>query len=141
MKRKRGKTKVPVPPTKQPGAVSVKEALDTPHIADEFDSVRLARLAEDIWRLDKRASRETDAEWLAPFLERLADDLHELGVEIIDRTGTPYQDGETLEVLHSDVPVGWPGARIVTEVIAPVIRIEGHVRAKGKVVLGPAKID
>jgi len=141
VKRKRGKAKFVPPRPKERRVPRPQDPQAPTNLVDGIEGARLTRLAEDIWRLGKRANRETAAEWLAPFLERLDDDLRELGVEVIDRTGTSYKDGETIEVLHSDVPPGWTGARIVTEVIAPTIRIEGHVRGKGKVVLGPAKID
>lgn len=100
----------------------------------------LARLAESIWRLNRRAEREANA-WLSPILERMNDDLNDLNVEIIDRTGTPYRDGETMEKLHSDAPVGWTGLLIVTEVISPTIRVGGVVIEEGKVVVGPDSTD
>lgn len=101
------------------------------------DPRALARLAENLWRLRLRAKRETSSDWAQPLLERLDDDLRDLEIEIIDRTGTRYVDGETMEKLHSDAPAGWTGGVIVTEVISPTIRIGGVVIAHGKVVVGP----
>jgi len=98
----------------------------------------LARLAENVWRLERRAERSIEsASWAQPVIERLNDDLRDLGVEIIDRTGTPYSDGETMEKVHSDTPADWAGGLLVTEVICPTIRITGQVVEPGKVVVGP----
>jgi len=98
----------------------------------------LARLAENVWRLERRAERSVEsASWAQPVIERLNDDLRELGVEIIDRTGTAYSDGETMEKVHSDAPADWSGGLLVTEVICPTIRITGQVVEPGKVVVGP----
>lgn len=98
----------------------------------------LARLAEDVWRLAGRARRANDStSWADPVIERLHDDLRELGVEIIDRLGTPYRDGETMEKVHSDAPADWSGSLVVIEVISPPIRIGGKLIEHGKVVVGP----
>jgi hypothetical protein len=105
-------------------------ALDTVKVA-------LARLAEGVWRIERRARREEAADWIKPLLERVNEDLRDLGVEIIDRTGTPYRDGETLEKLHNEASDDWTGVLIVTEVISPTIRIGGVLVGHGKVVVGP----
>jgi len=98
----------------------------------------LARLAENVWRLERRAERSVEsASWAQPVIERLNDDLKELGVEIIDRVGSTYSDGETMEKVHSDAPADWSGGLLVTEVISPTIRIAGQVVEPGKVVVGP----
>jgi hypothetical protein len=105
---------------------------------DGFDLKSLARLAENVWRLEGRARRANDStSWADPVIERLNDDLRELGVEIIDRLGTPYRDGETMEKVHSDAPADWSGPLVVTEVISPPIRIGGKIIEHGKVVVGP----
>lgn len=108
-----------------------------PDMTAGTDKIALARLAEAIWRIERRAKREEGAIWAAPLLERVNDDLRDLGVEIIDRTGTPYRDGEMLEKLHSEAPDGWAGSLVVTEVICPTIRIGGVLVERGKVVVGP----
>ncbi len=111
---------------------------DTAASHDGFDAKCLARLAENIWRLEGRARRATDSTaWADPVIERLNDNLRELGVEIIDRLGTPYRDGETMEKVHSDAPADWSGPLVVTEVISPPIRIGGKLIEHGKVVVGP----
>ena len=105
------------------------------------DRAALARLAENLWRLGCRARREQSGTWAEPILERLNDDLRDLGIEIIDRTGTPYRDGETMEKLHSDAPANWKGGLVVTEVICPTIRVTGVIVEQGKVVVGPDTTD
>ena len=122
------------------GLISGQAALDGSHTAliEVPNQKALARLAENVWRLERRAERSIEsASWAQPVIERLNDDLRDLGVEIIDRTGTPYSDGETMEKVHSDAPADWSGGLLVTEVICPTIRITGQVVEPGKVVVGP----
>ena len=120
-----------------------KENQDSPvhvHVttpSEATDRRALARLAENIWRLERRAGQANESSWAQPVIERLRDDLRDLQVEIIDRTNTPYRDGENVEKLHSDAPDGWTGGLIVIEVINPTIRIGGVVVEHGKVVVGP----
>lgn len=108
-----------------------------PNPSQPSDSQVLARLAENVWRLGIRAQRDDSGSWAKPILERLNEDLRDLGIEIIDRTGTPYRDGETMETLHSDAPADWTGGLVVTEVVCPTIRIGGAIVERGKVVVGP----
>lgn len=111
-----------------------------PSILKDSEVQALARLAESVWRLGARAKRTAESTtWADPVIERLNDDLRELRVEIIDRLGTPYRDGETMEKVHSDAPPEWTGTLVVTEVIAPTIRIAGLIIEHGKVVVGPDK--
>lgn len=133
MKRKPHKSKLQAKP-----ASRERSSAPMDPVAAAANDASLVRLAEDVWRLAKRANREADAGWAMPLIERLDDDLHDLGVEIIDRRGTPYRDGENVEVLHSDVPPDWTGERVVTEVITPTVRIGGRVKGRGKVVIGAA---
>ncbi len=49
----------------------------------------LARLAEGVWRLKRRVDGETSRDWAETIIAGLNHDLQSLGVEIIDRTGTP----------------------------------------------------
>jgi hypothetical protein len=97
---------------------------------------KLGSLAEGVWRIERRARREGAVDWIGSLIERVWDDLAELQVEVIDRTGTPYRDGESLEKLHSDAPDGWTGELVVTEVISPSIRVGGVLVQSGKVIVG-----
>ena len=99
---------------------------------DEF----LAGLAEGVWRLKRRVEGDASRDWAEPIIDGLSHDLQSLGVEIIDRTGTPYTRGDTTEVVHSDAPPDWQGKLTVTEVVRPTIRVSGKVVRHGQVVLG-----
>lgn len=135
-KVRRAKNRHPFTP-KASGSKKPRSQTRKPGRNESIDRKALARLAENVWRLDRRAKRiEDGSDWAQPVIERLTDDLRELGVEIIDRTGTVYSDGETMEKLHSDAPANWSGALVVTEVISPIIRIGGVVIEHGKVVVG-----
>lgn len=146
MAKKRSRAPWQLPPKKRRRGTSVAKAIHgptgavpaaVPEALQLGDRASLARLAENVWRLGCRARREESGNWAQSMIERLNDDLRDLGIEIIDRTGTPYRDGETIERLHSDAPADWTGGLVVTEVICPTIRVGGLIVEHGKVVVGP----
>ena len=100
------------------------------------DPDTLARLAENVWRLKRRVDGETSRDWAESIIAGLNHDLESLGVEVIDRTGTPFSNGETTEVVHNEAPADWQGKLAVTEVIRPTIRVSGTIVQPGQVVLG-----
>lgn len=110
-----------------------------PSQSQAADPETLARLAENVWRLKRRIDGEASRDWADTILAGLDYDLRSLGVEVIDRTGTPFSDGETTEVVHNEAPVDWQGKLAVTEVIRPTIRVSGTIVEHGQVVLGPDK--
>ena len=115
----------------------VTRSTDTTVASDQRQTdAALARLAEGVWRIERRAKREESADWVKPLLERVYEDLRDLGVEIIDLTGRPFGDGYSFEVLHNEAPDGWKGDLVVTEVISPAIRLGGGLVEHGKVVVG-----
>lgn len=101
------------------------------------DAEVLARLAEGVWRLKRRVHGEGARDWAEPIIAGLSHDLHSLGVEIIDRTGTLYNTGESTEVVHNDAPAEWKGRLAVTDVVRPTIRVGGVIVERGQIVLGP----
>ena len=105
------------------------------------DEQALARLAEGVWRLKRRAASQdaNERDWAETIISGLEHDLQDLGVETIDRTGTKFTLGETIQVAHSDAPPGFAGDLTITTVVRPTIRIAGKVLQAGQVVLGPAE--
>ena len=79
--------------------------------------------------------RRAEEPWAKNLVEYFGDSLRELDVEIIDRKGTPYRDGETIEVLHSDAPEGSTDL-VITEAIRPTVKVSGRIVQPGQVVLG-----
>lgn len=108
---------------------SAERAPATYRFSDE-DRVALARLAEGVWRLERRAEEP----WAKNLVEYFGDSLRELDVEIIDRKGTSYLDGETIEVLHSDAPEGSTDL-VIKETIRPTVKVGGRIVQPGQVVL------
>ena len=109
----------------------------TPTISHAADPEVLARLAEGVWRLKRRVDGETSRDWAETIIAGLNHDLESLGVEVIDRTGTPYARGETTEVVHNEAPSDWQGELTVMDVVRPTIRVSGIIVQPGQVVLGP----
>ena len=87
--------------------------------------------------MQRRSLRGGGTEWLAPGLQRLMDQLEDLGLSFLDRTGQPYANGETLEVVARDGPEDWQGQLVITEVISPAVLIDQKLYDGGRVVIGP----
>ncbi|KKM90334.1 hypothetical protein LCGC14_1239670, partial [marine sediment metagenome] len=100
----------------------------------------LADQARDLWRLQRRAEAADGGTGDTRLLFRLNEidkRLKAQGVEIIDRTGTPYGLGETTEVIINDAPAGTEKF-IVSDVIQPTVKVDGKIVVPGQVVIDAA---
>jgi hypothetical protein len=101
----------------------------------------LINIAVEVWRLDK-LNIESDSDRIAikRFINYLQRFLEEYKVEIIDLTEQPYEPGMAVEIVFTegkDVLV--PYKEIITEMVRPVVLIDGKVVKHGQVVTKKVK--
>ncbi len=103
----------------------------------------VVRLAEEIWRLEKRIERaeaigradKGELRSLRDSANRMRDALIEREVETIDHTGQAYDSGLQLEVLDAR---GDGPDLVIIETIRPTILHQRRVLRQGQVVIGHA---
>ena len=109
-----------------------------------LDIASMIDLAIEVWRLQERLKRmsasigkDDPASLFAA--EKIRDIFAQIGVEIRDFTGQPYNEGMSLDVLTSDYPVGEnPSDRIVQETITPAVYFDGKLLKMSQVIIGKA---
>lgn len=102
----------------------------------------VARLAAEVWRLQRRLARAeeqaADSETLRPLRDsvtRLQDVFAEYDVQVLEHEGEAYDPGLQVEVLHAREG---DGPTVIVETIRPSILLNGRVLQQGQVVIGPA---
>lgn len=108
--RPNGRASHPVPASPEGAA---------PPAAEEPDPEALARLALEVWRLQRRARGAEVPELLASGLERLGDRIRDLGLECRDLTGLPYDENMVVRVIEHCGPPA-PRRRIA-ECLSPAV--------------------
>jgi hypothetical protein len=100
----------------------------------------LAEVATQTWkakqRLEKSAATELSEDFarIARHVEAILDSLAELGLEIKNHTGEPYDYGQSLTVVASEQREGIR-QEVVAETIRPSIFLRGHRIQQGEVVI------
>lgn len=114
------------------------------HEIRRLDVASLIDLAIEVWRLQERLKRmstsigrDDPASLFAA--EKIRDIFSQIGIEIRDFTGQPYNEGMSLDVLTSDYPVGEnPPDKIVQETITPAVYFDGKLLKMSQVIIGKA---
>ncbi|MFC1708441.1 hypothetical protein ACFL2J_00075 [Candidatus Omnitrophota bacterium] len=109
----------------------------------------ISSLAIEIWRLEKRVAvfrdkldekLDKDSESIIGQLQRIKDVFKKQGIEIREHTGTFYNDGLSLKVLHVEEVEGIPKGKMrIIETIKPSIYFEEKVIFYGEVIVGKSK--
>jgi hypothetical protein len=112
------------------------------HEIRRLDITSMIDLAIEIWRLQERLKKmslslgKDDAASVFAG-EKIRDIFSQIGIEIRDFTGQPYNEGMSLDVLTSDYPVGEnPPHRIVQETISPAVYFDGKLVKMSQVIIG-----
>lgn len=108
----------------------------------------ISSFATEVWRLEKRViqSKSTsrdgeESSLLQEQLQRIKDVLTKQEIEIQESTGTTYNDGMSLKVLHVEEVDGLPkGAMQIVETVKPTIYFKGEVICHGEIIVGKSKI-
>jgi hypothetical protein len=93
------------------------------------------------WRLHQRMfDKETgeardEFRQLARHVATIRDRLSELGLQIQDHTGKPYDSGQSLEVLAFQPTDGIPGETVI-ETVRPTLYLREQRILKGQVIVG-----
>lgn len=110
------------------------------HVISENPIEPLVRVANEIWRLRRRAARlrsggpgEPAVDAVLDSVQRLEDVLLEAGIVTQDHEDETYEEGSVLEVLHQRDA---DGPLVVLETIRPTVRNKGAVVQTGQVVVG-----
>lgn len=109
----------------------------------------ISSLAIEIWRLEKRFEKVKDDMTkgeksgiisIVDQIQRIKDVLKKQEVEICEHTGTAYNDGLSLKVLHIEEIDGLPEGKMqIIETIKPSVYLKGKVIFLGEVIVGKAK--
>ena len=109
----------------------------------------ISSLAIEIWRLEKRFEKVKDdmtkgeksgITSISDQIQRIKDVLKKQEVEICEHTGTAYNDGLSLKVLHIEEIDGLhEGKMQIIETIKPSVYLKGKVIFLGEVIVGKSK--
>jgi len=109
----------------------------------------ISSLAIEIWRLEKRIEKvkgdmtkgeKSGIASISDQIQRVKDVLKKQEVEICEHTGTIYNDGLSLKVLHIEEIDGLPEGKMqIIETIKPSVYLKGKVIFLGEVIVGKSK--
>lgn len=126
---------------------SLDNAFDASELTFSMDLV--SSLAIEIWRLEKRIDKAKDdiakdentvITSIADQIQRLKDIFKKQEIEINEHTGTAYNDGLSLKVLHIEEMDGLPKGKMqIIETVKPSVYLKGKVIFPGEVIVGKAK--
>lgn len=116
--------------------------------AVKLDAAEVARafiaIGTNAWKARVRlaradASTSSDAQRIGRHLDAIVESLENLGIEIKDHTGEPFDYGQSLKVAASQPKKGI-SREFVAETIRPTIYLKGTLIQQGEVVIDiPAK--
>jgi hypothetical protein len=107
----------------------------------ELDGSLFVDLGCATWRLHQRMFDKDTGEardefrQLARHVATIRDRLAELGLQIQDHTGKPYDSGQSLEVLAFQPTDGIPSETVI-ETVRPSLYLREHRILKGQVIVG-----
>ena len=109
----------------------------------------ISSLAIEIWRLEKRFEKvksdmvKNDNSGISSVgdqIQRIKDVFKKQEVEVCEHTGTIYNDGLSLKVLHIEEIDGLPEGKMqIIETIKPSVYLKGKVIFLGEVIVGKSK--
>ena len=109
----------------------------------------VSSLAIEIWRLEKRFEKakgdmtkgeKSGIASIGDQIQRIKDIFKKQEIEICEHTGTAYNDGLSLKVLHIEEIDGLPEGKMqIIETIKPSVYLKGKVIFLGEVIVGKAK--
>ena len=109
----------------------------------------ISLLAIEIWRLEKRFEKvkgdmtkgeKSGIVSIGDQIQRIKDVLKKQELEICEHTGTVYNDGLSLKVLHIEEIDGLPEGKMqIIETIKPSVYLKGKVIFLGEVIVGKSK--
>ncbi len=109
----------------------------------------ISSLAIEIWRLEKRFEKvksdmvkneNSGISSVGDQIQRIKDVFKKQEVEVCEHTGTIYNDGLSLKVLHIEEIDGLPEGKMqIIETIKPSVYLKGKVIFLGEVIVGKSK--
>jgi len=104
----------------------------------------VSSLAIEIWRLEKRFEKakgeKSGIASIGDQIQRIKDIFKKQEIEICEHTGTAYNDGLSLKVLHIEEIDGLPEGKMqIIETIKPSVYLKGKVIFLGEVIVGKSK--
>ncbi len=102
----------------------------------------ISSLSIELWRLEKRIDKVkgTIDSSITDQFQRIKDMLGKQEIEICEHTGTDYNDGMSIKVLHvEEVGNLSPGSMKIIETVKPSIYYRGQVISHGEVIVGKSK--
>ena len=102
----------------------------------------ISTLSIELWRLDKRIDKVKSSidSSITDQFQRIKDMLRKQEIEMCEHTGTDYNDGMSVKVLHvEEVDNLPPGNMKIIETVKPSIYYRGQVISHGEVIVGKSK--
>ena len=120
--------------------VSKENARDASEFILSMDLI--ASLSIELWRLEKRIDKAKDTvdSSITDQFQRIKDILGKQDIEICEHTGSDYNDGMSVKLLHmEEVDNLLPGKMKVIETVKPSVYYKGQVILHGEVIVGKSK--
>jgi hypothetical protein len=107
----------------------------------------IVSFAIEVWRLEKRVNQaksllkdNEDSDSLQDQLQRIKDVLAKQDIEIQESTGSIYNDGMSLKVLHVEEADNLQkGTMQIIETVKPSVFLKGEVISHGEIIVGKPK--
>jgi len=102
----------------------------------------ISTLSIELWRLDKRIDKVKSSidSSITDQFQRIKDMLRKQEIEICEHTGTDYNDGMSVKVLHVEEVDNLPSGKMkIIETVKPSIYYRGQVISHGEVIVGKSK--
>ncbi len=107
----------------------------------------ISSFAVEVWRLEKKVNQaksllkgNEDTNSLQDQLQRIKDVLAKQEIEIQEFTGTTYNDGMSLKVLHVEEVDSLPkGTMQIVETVKPTVYFKGEAICHGEIIVGKPK--
>jgi len=120
--------------------ISAENARDASDFVLSMDLI--STLSIELWRLEKRIDKvkSTIDSSITDQYQRIKDIIGKQEIEICEHTGTDYNDGMSIKVLHvEEVDNLPPGSMKIIETVKPSIYYRGQVISHGEVIVGKSK--
>jgi len=147
--------KIPDISMPKPGELVGLAAGDAPKGVDEKSaatdylkeqSTQLVKIATMLWRIkgqtqDKHSGdlredlEQDDFKKIKRYLDAIDDSLDNLGIEVEDRTGQPFDYGLPLKVISTEKAPGI-SRDIILETLRPTVYVKGKKAQEGEIIIG-----
>jgi hypothetical protein len=97
-----------------------------------LDPARMADLVVDVWRIQRRATRDGVTDPVRVACERAVERLSGLGFELKEMVGDPYHENLCVRVVHEE---GGKGKKWISECLSPAVYFQSGLIRRAEIVI------